>query len=204
MKLFYSPGSCSLASHIMLEEANAKFDVQRVTLAEGEQRKPEYLKINPKGKVPALQLDGGVVLTENPAIISYVADTHPGVGLLEAPGTVERAKAQEWLAWCASGMHRDFGPLFSALRTKIAPEASAKATVQADFDAFDRQLAGKRFILGDRFSAADAYTLVFTYWSKLFGLGLGEHMKASARALCDRAGVRRAITTQGLDFDFLR
>jgi glutathione S-transferase len=204
MKLYYSNGSCSLASHIILEEAGAKFDVQRLDLREGEQRRPEYLKVNPKAKVPALELDGGVILTENPAILCYVADTHPGVGLLAAPGTVERAKAQEWLAWCASGVHRDFGPLFVAWRTKIDAEPSVRATVQHDLEMFDRQLAGKRFVLGDRFSVADAYTLVFSYWSKLFGLELGEATRESARGLLDRAGVKRAVATQQLDFSFLR
>lgn len=204
MKLYYSNGSCSLASHIILEEAGAKFDAQRVNLREGEQRRPEYLKINPKGKVPALVLDGGVVLTENPAIICFVADTHPGVGLLEAPGTVSRAKAQEWLAWCAAQVHRDFGPLFAAMRSKIEPEPSARATVQADLDTIDRQLAGKRFVLGDRFSVADAYTLVFAFWAHLFGLSIGEHLRQAARGLLDRAGVKRAVETQQLKLDFLR
>lgn len=203
MKLYYSSGSCSLAAHIILEEANAKFDVQRIDLREGEQHKPEYLKVNPKGQVPALQLDGGVVLTENPAIISYVADTHPGVGLLEAPGTVARAKAQEWLAWCAATVHRDFRPLFSARRMKIDAEPSARATAQAHLDTIDRHLAGKRFVLGDRFGAADAYTLVFALWAGYFGLTLGEHYQASARGLLDRAGVRRAVETQGVKLDHL-
>src|SRR6185312_12997439 len=111
MKLFYSNGSCSLASHITLEEAGAKFEAVRVDLRAGEQKKPEYLAINPKGKVPALVVDAGVI-TENPAIMSYVADTHPQAKLLAAPGDFARAKAQEWLAWCASTVHRDFSPLF--------------------------------------------------------------------------------------------
>ena len=111
MKLYFSNGSCSLASHIALEEAGAKFEAQRIDLREKEQQQPEYLAVNPKAKVPALVVDGGTI-TENPAIISYVADTHPQAKLLAAPGELARAKAQEWMAWCASTVHRDFSPLF--------------------------------------------------------------------------------------------
>src|SRR5258705_1676678 len=112
MKLYFSNGSCSLASHIALEEAGVKFEGQRLNLKEGEQNKPEFLKTNPKHKVPTIVLDDGTVLTENPAIISYVADTHPEANLLAKPGELARAKAQEWLAWCSSTPHSSFGPLF--------------------------------------------------------------------------------------------
>ncbi|HEY2747048.1 MAG TPA: glutathione S-transferase, partial [Polyangia bacterium] len=107
LKLYFSNGSCSLASHIALEEANAAFETQRINLREKEQKTPAYLAVNPKGKVPALAVDGAV-LTENPAIISYVADTHPDAKLLAAPGELARAKAQEWLAWCSSTVHISF------------------------------------------------------------------------------------------------
>jgi len=201
MKLHFSNGSCSLASHITLEEAGARFDTHRINLREGEHRKPEYLKINPKGKVPALELDDGTVLTENPAIISYVADTHPQAGLLPAPGEVRRAKAQEWLAWCASAIHPSFGPLFGALSRGTQPDDVAKATTQGHLDLFDKGLAGKRFVLGDSFSAADGYTLVFTCWVKLFGLRLDENTRRSARALLERPGVQRAVQAQQLKFE---
>jgi glutathione S-transferase len=197
MKLYFSNGSCSLASHIALEEAGAQFEAQRINLREGEQRKPEYLKINPKGKVPALQLDDGTVLTENPAIISYVADTHPQAGLLAAPGQVARAKAQQWLAWCASTVHVAFSPLF-----RNRDDAERLQLVQKHLDEFDAWLGGT-FVLGDQLSAADAYTLVFTGWATVFGLKIGERMRASARALLQRPGVKRAVTTQQLKFENL-
>ncbi len=202
MKLYYSPGSCALGAHIALEEAGAKFEVQRVNLREGEQRKPEYLKINPKGKVPVLELDDGHLLTENPAIISYVADTHPQAGLLAAPGTWERARAQEWLAWCASAIHPAFGPVFHAgsVVDGEAAQADAKekarAKVQKMLDSFDEQLAGKRFVLGDKFSAADVYTIVFARWARGNQINVGENIKASIKALLERPGVQRAIATQ--------
>jgi glutathione S-transferase len=198
MKLYYSSGSCSLASHIVLEESGAKFETQRLNLREGDQRKPEYLKLNPKGKVPTLQLDDGQVLTENPAIISWVADTHPDAQLLARPGELARARAQEWMAWCASAIHPSFGQLFAAARTKTQPDETHRSTVQSNLDLFDRLLAGKRFVLGDSFSAADAYTLVFFLWARNFSLQVGEHHKRSVQALLERAGVQRALDTHDL------
>lgn len=201
MKLYYSKGSCSLASHISLEEAGAKFEAQRINLQEGEQRKPEFLKLNPKGKVPTLVLDGEQALTENPAIISYVSDTHPQSNLLPKPGELRRAKAQEWLAWCASTVHPSFGGLFAAARNKAEPDAAVKSAVQANLDLYDQWLSGKKFVLGDQFSGADAYTLVFTLWAKNFKLNIGPNMLASAKALLERPGVQRAVQTQELKFD---
>jgi glutathione S-transferase len=195
MKLYYSNGSCSLASHLTLEEAGAKFDAQRVDLREGEQKRPEYLKINPKAKVPALVLDGGVVITENPAIISYVADTHPQANLLAKPGEVARAKAQEWLAWCASSVHISFGPLF-----RNRDDEPQRKIVQENLDRYAQWLGGT-FVLGDTFSGADAYTPVFTLWAKSFGLSIGDKMRASAKAVLARPAVQRAVTTQQLKFD---
>jgi glutathione S-transferase len=196
MKLYFSNGSCSLASHIMLEEAGAKFDAQRLNLREGEHKRPEYLAINPKAKVPALVDDGGVI-TENPAILSYIADTHPQANLLAPPGDLQRAKAQEWLAWCASTVHRDFSPLF-----RDSNNGEQRKLVQSHLDQFEAWLAGP-YVLGERFSIADAYTLVFTLWGLRFGLTLGPKMRAAAKQLLERPAVQRAVTTQQLKHDTL-
>lgn len=198
MKLYYSNGSCSLASHIALEESGAKFESQRIDLRAGEQKTPAYLAINPKGKVPALDLDGGDHLTENVAIISYVADTHPDANLLAKPGDLARAHAQEWLAWCASAVHISFGPLFHDKNN----EAQRKV-VQENLDRYDAWLKGT-FVLGETFSAADCYTLVFTGWAGIFGLKIGPKMRASAKALLKRPGVQRAVETQKLKFENLQ
>lgn len=193
-----------MASHIVLEEAGAQFDTQRLNLREGEQRKPDYLKINPKGKVPAVELDDGHVLTENPAIMSWVADTHPQSGVLPAAGSYERARAQEWLAWCASTIHPAFGPIFGAARFVDGEEAQAsakekaRANVTAQLEQFDAQLGGRPFVLGDKFSAADAYTIVFYRWARGSDLAVGENIKTSVRALLARPGVQRALDTQGI------
>jgi glutathione S-transferase len=198
MKLYFSNGSCSLASHQILEESGAKFEAQRLNLREGDQRKPEYLKLNPKGKVPTLELDDGTVITENPAIISWIADSHPQANLLAKPGELQRAKAQEWLAWCASAVHPSFGVLFGATRTKIPADETQRSTVQSNLDLFDRWLGGKSFVLGEQFSAADAYTIVFYQWAKNFSLQPGESHQRSVRALLQRPGIQRALDAHDL------
>jgi glutathione S-transferase len=198
MKLYFSSGSCSLASHIVLEEAGAKYATHRLNLREGEQRRPEYLKINPKGKVPALQLDDGNVLTENPAIMSWVADTHPEAGLLARPGELQRARAQEWMAWCASAIHPSFGPFFAALRNKTEVDPAQKATLTGHLGMFDQWLGGKRYVLGESFSTADAYTLVFFGWANLFSLPIGDNWKKAAGALLERPAVQRVLDAHEL------
>jgi glutathione S-transferase len=189
-----------LASHIVLEEAGARFEAQRLDLREGDQRKPEYLRINPKARVPALQLDDGHVLTENPAIMSYVADTHPQAGLLGAPGTYERARAQEWLAWCASAIHPRFSPLFGAGRfaDSEAAQAEVKARAKADVESALEMFASSLgpFVLGERFSVADAYTIVFYRWARGMQIKVGDRIVASVKALLARPGVQRALATQ--------
>jgi glutathione S-transferase len=196
VKLYFSNGSCSLASHIALEEAGAKFEAQRINLREKEQQRPEYLAVNPKAKVPALAVDGGAI-TENPAIISYVADTHPQAKLLAPPGDLARARAQEWLAWCASTVHVSFGPLF-----RDRENADHRKLVQENLDRYDSWLKGT-YVLGETFSAADCYTLVFTLWGLGMGFNLGPKMRASAKALLQRPAVQRAVTTQQLKFENL-
>ncbi len=206
MKLYYSNGSCSLASHIVLEESGATFETHRLDLRAGEQKQPDYLKLNPKAKVPALQLDDGQVLTENPAIMSYIADTHPQAKLLAPVGELARARAQEWLAWCASSLHAGvFSPLFGARR--IADPAAKQAVIdqltaalKEGLAQFDRGLEGKDFVLG-QFSIADAYTLVFVLWAKIFNTPVGPNITRSAKALLERPGVRRAVTTQQLKYE---
>lgn len=196
MKLYFSNGSCSLTAHIALEEVGAKYEAQRLNLREGEQKRPEYLAINPKGRVPSLVVDAGVV-TEVPAVLSYIADTHPQAGLLPPAGEFLRAKAQEWMAWCASTVHRNFSPLF-----RDPNNAEQRKLVQADLDQYEAWLNGP-YVLGDRFSAADCYTPVFTLWALKFGLTVGPKMRASAKALLARPAVQRAVTTQQLKFENL-
>jgi glutathione S-transferase len=205
MKLYFAPGACSLASHIVLEESGAKYETQRVNLREGEQRKPEYLRVNWKGKVPALAVDDTQVLTENPVIMQWVADEHAPGKLLAPTGDLKRARALEWLAWCASGIQPQFGPLFRAAAFADSPEGQelvqkkARATLTQLFETFASKIQGE-FVLG-QFSIADAYTLVFANWAKGFQIPIGDAHRASARALIARPAVARVLEQEGLKLE---
>lgn len=196
LKLYFSNGSCSLSTHIALEESGATFDAQRLNLREQEQKRPEYLAINPKGRVPSLVVDGGVI-TEVPAILSYIADTHPQAKLLPPPGEFARAKAQEWMAWCASTVHREFSPLF-----RDKDNVEQRRLTQENLDRYDAWLGGT-YVLGETFSAADCYTPVFTLWGLKMGFNLGPKMRASAKALLSRPAVQRAMQTHQLKLENL-
>jgi glutathione S-transferase len=206
MKLYYTSGACSLASHIVLEESGAKYDTAQVNLREGEQRKPEYLKLNPKGKVPLLILDDGQPLTENPVIQSYVADAHPQAKLLAPAGQVARWRALEWTAWCASGVQPMFGPFFHASRSKDPAEQAAlrekgRTGLQPILALFDRGLEGKKYVLGDHFSIADSYTLVFYNWSKSFGLEVGAAHHLAVKTLLARPAIERVLAAEGIKIE---
>src|SRR4051812_16326215 len=156
LKLFHSPGACSLAAHVLLEEIGAPYEAVRVDLRTGQQRTPEYLRTNWKGKVPALALDDGQILTENGAILPYLADLHPEKNLLP-PSTdpLGRARAQEWLAWCASSVQASFGPMFRPSRyheDEARVKELARGVVQEQFDQLNACLKDRAFALGDRFS----------------------------------------------------
>ena len=196
LKLYYATGTCALATYITLEEAGADYTAERLSFKDNQQNSPDYLAINPKGRVPALVVDGGVV-TEVPAVLSYIADTHPQAKLLAAPGQLARAKAQEWMAWCASTVHRDFSPLF-----RDKDNAEQRKLVQGHLDQYEQWLKGT-YVLGEEFSVADCYTPVFTLWALGFGLTLGPKTRASAKALLQRPGVKRAVETQQLKFESL-
>lgn len=113
MKLYYCPGACSLSPHIVLQETGAAYTLVKVDLQHKKiETGQDFYTINPKGYVPALQLDNGQVLTEGPAIVQYLADQHPQAGLAPAAGTLERARLQEWLNYIATELHQSFGPLF--------------------------------------------------------------------------------------------
>jgi glutathione S-transferase len=204
MKLYLSPGACSLASHIVLEEIGQPYETEKIALRDGQQRTPQYLAINWKGKVPALVLDDGQTLTENPVITSYLADKYSAAGLLAPPGDLARARAQEWLAWCASGVQPAFGPLFGP--SKYVDDAAAQANLTEKARAtVERLLAqfgdkmGAPYVLGERFSIADAYTLVFWKWATdLFKLKTHPRHRAAVEKLLDRAAIQRVLAAEGL------
>ncbi len=208
IKLYYAPGRSSLASHIALEEAGARFELSRVDFAAKQQNSAEYLRINPKGLVPAL-VDGDWVLTESPSILRYIAARHPAAGLWPWDPR-EEARCAEWLAWISSTVHVAAGHVLRAARYATDPRsvddiaATAKKTCRELWQAVDLKIGEGPWAIGQRYSVADPYLLV--YWTLGRGPVLGfdmardfPHWTAHARRLAARPAVQRAFTQEGLE-----
>src|SRR3982751_4540147 len=171
MKLFFSPGACSLSPHIVLRELGLPFDLERVDTKAGKTASgADYRALNPKGYVPALQIDGGEVLTEVAAIVQYLADRKPDAGLAPPPGTMERYRLQEWLVYVATEIHKGFSPLFRTNDEEAKKPLVAALT--AKFPYIAQKLSGRQFLLGDRFTVADAYLFTVLNWSRFVGIDL--------------------------------
>lgn len=208
LKLYYSPGSCSLAPHIALEEAGADYEAVRVMLAKGEQNTPEYRRINPKGRVPALA-DGDFVVTENPAILRYVARRHPTAALWPDDPRDE-GRCAEWLAWMSSTIHVAYAHVRRPERYATGDEAIAnvaakgRETCHELWGAVDERLARGPWALGERFSVADPYLMVFWTWGRGPTLGFDmardlPNWTAHARRLGERPAVQCAFEREGLE-----
>ncbi len=199
MKLYYSPGTCSLAPHIVLREAGVphqliKVDLRRHQLADG----ADYYAINPKGSVPAIGIGEGVVLTEGVAVLQYLADQH-APALAPASGTLERARLHEILNYVSSDYAKAYTPLFYL--ADGASRAEAERPVIARLGYLDSLLAdGRAFILGPQFSVADAYLFAVTRWAIDFGIGLDAvpALKAYMARVAARAPVQQALLAEGL------
>jgi glutathione S-transferase len=201
MKLYYTPGACSLSPHIVLREAGLKFDLERVDLAAKKLKDSgaDYLPINPKGQVPVLQLDDGDKLTEGPAIVQYIADQKPESGLAPANGTRPRYHLQEWLNFITSDLHKTFSPLFRP----TTPEEFVKITKETlanKFAHLDKHLAKSQYLMGDNFTVADAYCFVIVGWSKYKDIDLARwpNLKAYMDRIAARPKVQEAMKAEGL------
>lgn len=212
-KLFFSPGACSLAPHIVFEELGIAYEPVRVVIAEGANRQPPYLAINPSGRVPALWIrddQGERVLTEAMAIMVYLARRHPEPLLL--PTDPEAfVRALEWMSWLASIMHQ------AGVRTVFRPErfttdasaaeaiaAQGRISIRAGYEDIERRLHGSAWALGERFSAVDAYLLVFYRWGNRCGLNMRQDFPGYARmmdAVRSRPAVRRAVDREAIQID---
>jgi glutathione S-transferase len=173
MKLYYTPGACSLSPHIVLREGGFAFDAESVDLATKKTKSgADYKAVNPKGAVPALQLDNGEVLTEGAAIVQYLADQKPAAKLAPAAGTMERYRLQEWLNYIASEVHKGFSPLFNP---KITEEwrQIVKSNLANRFDFLSEKLKGKDYLMG-AFSVADAYLYTILTWAKHLGIDMAK------------------------------
>lgn len=199
MKLYYSPGTCSLASHIALREAGVAFELVRVGRDKKTPDGTDYNSINPKGYVPALGFDDGQVLTEGPAVLQYVADRNPSVGLASPPGDLQRYRLQEWLAYLSTEVHKNFGPFFIPAATEQMKEM-ARTNLLRRLSFVDKALAGKSFLCGDRFTVADAYLFTILTWCRYAGIDPGQWPALTAfhARVGARPQVREALKAEGL------
>ena len=201
MKLFYKNGACSLASHIMLYEVGADFEIELVDTKSGRTASGrDYRQINANGYVPSLQIDNDLYLNEGVAILQYIADTHAEKAFSPPLGSVARARLQQFLSFAGSELHKAWGPLFADGSTGEEKAASAKK-VASKFDYLDGVLAdGRDYLVDNRFSVADAYSFVLILWSNFKGIDLDRwpRLKAYADRIGSRPSARSAMAAEGL------
>ena len=204
LKLFYSPGACSLVAHIALEESGAEFEPVRVTLAQAEHLKPEYLEINPHARVPALATGHGVV-TENIAILNLIADLFGKDGSVPRDDPYAAARCNELLGWFASSVHISFAQIWRAARftrdESIHPAivAGGRENLESQFAEIEA-LSGEGWLAGGRFTAADAYALTFFRWGRRISMDMAVFPRWAAHlaGVLERPAVQRVLEREGL------
>ncbi|MFI2811133.1 MULTISPECIES: glutathione transferase GstA [Microbulbifer] len=198
MKLYYSPGACSLAPHIVACEAGIDLDLCRVDLRKKKTEDgDDFRDINPKGYVPALRIDDGEVLTEVPAVVQYLADQAPDAGLAPPAGSRERYHMQEWLNFISTEVHKSFVPLF--WNGTDAEKESAREKIHQRFDFIEDKL-GPDYLMGESFTAADAYLFTIASWLERQHIDTESwpRLQAYQERVRNRPGVRRALREEGL------
>ena len=197
MKLYYTPGACSMAPHIVAREAGYKFDLEKVDIPakEGD----DYWNVNPKGYVPALELDNGQVLTEVGVIVQYLADQKPEAGLAPKAGTMERYRLMEAINFAATEVHKQISPLFNPSMTPEMKNIQL-GSISRRLDALEKALAGKQYITGDKFSVADAYLFTVLNWTNFHNIDVGKwpNIKAYMARIAGRPKVQEAMKAEGL------
>jgi glutathione S-transferase len=206
LKLYYAPGSCSLAPHIVLEEVGGRFELSRIDCAADQQNSAEFLRVNAKARVPALT-DGDWVLTEAPAILRYIAARHPAAGLWPWDPR-EEARCSEWLNWLSSAIHVAFIHVRRPARYAVDPRAAedvaatAMKTCRELWAAVDLKIGEGPWAIGDRYSVADPYLMVYWNWGRgPLGFDMASDFPrwtAHARRLAARPAVQRAFASEGL------
>jgi glutathione S-transferase len=201
MQLYFSPGACSLASHITAREAGIPIKLERADtktkkLVDGS----DYYAVNSKGSVPALRLDDGAVLTEGVAIMQYLADQKPESNLVPKAGTLARYRVQEWLNYITSEVHKSYSPLWNPAADPKVKEY-AQTNLEKKLDWVNGQLAGKKFLTGDTFTIADAYLYTVINWSYFLNLGLDKWpaLKEFHARVAARPKVQEALEAEGLN-----
>src|ERR1700739_4587807 len=199
MKLYYSPGACSLSPHIALHEAGLQHELVKVDLrAKKLENGDDYLKVNPKGQVPALMLDNGELVTEGTVIVDMIADKAAAKNLAPPASSPERYKLQEWLTYINGELHKNIGPLF---HPALSDEAKGvfKDRAMGKFKYLDGQLAGKDYLMGKQFTVADGYMFVMLSWADRMKFDLSglSNLKAYQARVGARPKVQEALTQEG-------
>jgi glutathione S-transferase len=200
MKLYYAPGACSLSPHIVAAEAGIRLELEKVDLqAKVTAGGADFSKINPKGYVPALQLDNGEVLTEGPAIVQYLADQKPASQLAPAPGTPGRYRLMEMLTYINSEIHKSYSRLFNPAVTAAVRDETV-AYLQKRYALIEQQLGNHKFLLGEQFTVADAYLFTVTNWAGHVKVDLSQFKKLQAfqQTVSARPAVQEALRAEGL------
>jgi glutathione S-transferase len=200
MKLYYSPGACSLSPHIVLRETGTPFDLVMAStkthkLADG----TDYYTINPKGYVPLLELDDGQRLSEGPAIVQYIGDKSPASGVMPAAGTMARYRQIEWLNFVSTELHKSYSPLFNPAMPEEG-KAVYRERLKGRYKYVNEQLEGKQYLMGDSFTAADAYLFTVTSWAKHVGVDVSglANLQAYMARMSARPAVQAALKAEGL------
>lgn len=198
MKLFYAPGTCSLAIHIVALECNIELTMDRINLKDAHRYTAsgqDYIRLNPKNNVPALELDDGVILTEGTAIIQFIADMTPKNSSIPVAGTIKRYYMQEWLSFISTEIHKMFSPWL------FHPEYSQSALVVAHeklhkaFEILENTLVRNNYLMGDKFSVVDAYCFTIVRWSCSMGIDLSEYpnLQRYLKIIAVRPAVSKAL-----------
>ena len=207
IKLYYAPGACSLASHIALEESGLPYETERLILANGDQRKPEYLKLNPRGRVPTLVVDGKV-LTENVGILTYIAGGYPKAKLWPKE-TWDQAKAVSTMAWLSNTVHPTYGRHFRPERFVDDPAAQAavKAKAGAMYEGYLREidtlLEGRKWSIGEHYTVIDGYLVVFYRWGNRSGMPVAsmKNYTALIERVVQRPAVSKVMADEGITLE---
>ncbi len=200
MKLYYSPGACSLSPHIVACEAELPIELVKVDLASKlTETGDDYRKLNPNGYVPLLILDDGNSLSEGPAIVQYLADQVPDKKLAPPAGTFERYKLQQWLNFISTEIHKSFSPLFNAAAPEAAKEL-ATSNLTARLETVAEHLSSKSYLLGENFSVADVYLFVTLSWAKHVNIDISRWpaLERFSERISGRPAVQKAMKEEGL------
>lgn len=198
MKLYYGPGACSLSPHIVLRELDLPFSLEKVDIKTGHFSGGDFKAVNPKGYVPALELSDGSLLTEGIAIVCYLADRKPEAGLLPPAGSMARYRCLEWLTYISTELHKNFGPLFRDWPADV--QAATRELLHKRIAYVETSLEGRRFLMGEQFTVADAYLFTVLGWARFKKLELESFplVLAYLARVGERPAVKEATRAEGI------